>query len=174
MVGSADIYLKRLVLGLSVAVVALLAGMALYSLLSDPDEPDELEVAEPIDDDPAAPGRAYPGQRFEIGDLEFPLTVGCVSDRESEPGRQVSAEEQADDVYLVVIHNRGLSATDYVVSAELTANDGSSVTALAKIDQLRADEEREVVLLPDQDIADISSCSITGVQSDRRVLLSSG
>ncbi len=157
-VGSADLYLKRTVLGLSVALVLLLAGIAVYSLLST-DEP----VIDPeltVQSEPEAPGPIFPGERMQIGDAEFPMSIGCVQDRSD------------DDVFLIIIENQGATATDYLISAELRGDDGSSVEALARADDLRAGEEREVVLLPDDPIDNPSECVINAVEGDRRVLLS--
>lgn len=161
-VGSADIYLKRLVLGLSMAVVALLAGIAVYSLFSQPEDPEPVAEAEIIDDDPSSPARSNPGGPLQVGDLEFPLSIGCAVDSSN------------DGVYLVTIHNQGQIQTDYLVSALLTSGDGSSVEALARVDALRAGEVREVVLLAEGQPQDVQTCAITAVQSDRRVLLSNG
>ncbi|MGI9597926.1 MAG: hypothetical protein ACR2QK_17305 [Acidimicrobiales bacterium] len=158
--GSADLYLKRAVLGLSVALVVLLTGVALYSLLGT----EQQTVSQPlaVEDEPAVPDRPYPGQRFQIGDSEFPLSIGCLPDL------------AIDDVYLVVIQNQGATATDYIVSAHLTNDGGRSVEAVARADDLQPGEEREVVLRPEDAIADPTDCAISAVQGDRRVLLSGG
>lgn len=158
-VGSADIFLKRAVLSLSVALVVLLTGVALYSLIStdDPDDGPDLTVPE----EPAGPTTVppFPGQLLEIDDSEFPLTIGCIRDR------------TAEDLFLVVIRNGGASPVDYLVSASLTAEGGASVEALATVDNLLPNEERQVVLRPEADIANPNRCFIDAVQGDRRVLL---
>jgi hypothetical protein len=172
-VDSADIYLKRLVLGLSVTVVVLLAGLAIYSVLDSPAEPGELaEQAQPeiVDDEPSSPVLTFPGDELEIDDRDYPLSIACVVDRSANR----TAGDGAGDVHLLVIHNRGLLPTDYIVTAELQGDDGSVRDAIARVDQLRADERREVVLLSEDPITDVRGCTITGIQGDRRVLLGPG
>lgn len=173
-VGSADIYLKRLVLGLSVAVVVLLAGMALYSLFTQVNNDEPAAEAEEIaiDDDPNSPAVTNQTERVQIGDLEFPLSIACVIDRPNLLERQTSTG--ADEVHLVEIHNQGQIEADYLVTARLTTDEGTSVDALARVSALRPGEVREVVLLADADVSDVRSCAITGIQSERRVLLSNG
>lgn len=163
-VGSADMYLKRIVLGLSVVVVLLLAGLAISSIFNrtETQEPAAEVQPEVIDDDPNSPDIVFPGNRIEVGDLEFPLSISCVTGT------------GGGDVHLIVIENQGALNANYLVTAELVDNDGSSVDAMARVDELRAGERREVVLLADSLPNAASACTITGVQSDRRVLLNNG
>lgn len=157
-VNSVDTYMKRAVLGLSSALVLLLAGVAVFTLLSN-DEP-QISPDLTVGTEPEAPEVVFPGSRLQIGDNEFPLSIGCIQDRTD------------DEVFLVVIQNQGAAETDYLVSARLIADDGTSVDAMARADDLRPGEEREIVLLPDDDIDNPDECVIKAVQGDRRVLIS--
>lgn len=159
-VGSADIFLKRAVLGLSVGLVVLLTGVALYSLIVGNDAEGSPEVTTPDEPAGASTVPPFPGQLVEIDDLEFPLTLGCIRDR------------TAEDLFVVVIRNGGTTAVDYLVSASLTAEGGESVDARATVDALQPNEERQVALLPQDDISNPTRCAIKVVQGDRRVLLS--
>lgn len=156
---SADLYLKRSVLGLSVALVVLLGVVALYSLLGDEEA---TPVTDRVSDEPESPQRAYPGELLAIDDLESPLTIGCL---EAVTG---------DDVFVISITNRGLMTVDYLVQARLTADDGPPVEALADVAGLLPGEVREVVLLPEDPIPGATDCEITVIQSERRTLLADG
>lgn len=112
-------------------------------------------------DDPSGPDRPYPGSRLQIDDEVSPLSIGCFRDR------------TVDDLYLIVVHNQGQVSVDYLVRAELTDDDGRTVSGLATVEGLQPDEEREVVLVPDDTVDGLSQCSIRAIQSDRRVLLAS-
>lgn len=157
-VNSLDTYMKRAVLGLSMALVLLLCGVAVFTLLSN-DEP-EISQDLTVGPEPEAPEVVFPGSMLQIGDAEFPLSIGCIQDRTD------------DEIFLIVIENQGAGETDYLVSASLIADDGTSVEAMARADDLRPGEEREVVLLPDDDIDNPDECVINAVQGDRRVLIS--
>ena len=156
----ADVILKRAVLGLSIALVLLLSAAALVRLFSD--DTGEAAPGPEVDDEPSSPSRPYPGDRLEIDDAEFPLTISCLRDRSVD-----------DPVYLVIIRNGGQLPADYLVSAELVDDEGTAVEALAEATQLRPGEEREVVLLPDEEVSARAECRIRAIQGDRRVLLGS-
>lgn len=153
---SADTYLKRVVIILSVILIVLLAIISISSIIPDGEDDSADSTTDP---DPAAAG-PYPGQLFEIDDMEFPLTVGCRS------------EPDENGVFLAFVQNRGEVATSYVVAAELSDANGQSVQAVAEVDDLLPGEQREAVLFPRQDLAGVNGCAITIVQGDRRVLLS--
>ncbi len=159
--GFSDLFLKRAVLGLSVALVLLLTGVALSRLMSDGETTASPSTSTPEVDQsqPASASAAYPGARLTFDDSELPLTVGCLRDR------------TADDVFLIVIENLATTETDYVVTAALQSDAGTTVGATARVAQLLAGEQREVVLVPDQDITNPSDCTITAVHGDRRALL---
>ncbi len=143
-----------IVLTVAVAIVGFLALRSLFAA-------DQPEASIPVDEtDVAGAERPYPGRELVIDDNEFPLTISCV--RASASG----------GVFVVIVTNDGPSATDYLVAAELSNEAEQSVTALAEINDLRAGEERETVLVPDADIGEVDFCEITAVQGDRRVLLS--
>lgn len=153
---SADTYLKRLVVILSVVLVSLLAIISIYSLLpNSDDEPDPIIEG----GERAGPTQAYPGQIFEIDDMEFPLSIGCRSGLDEE------------GVFLAYIWNRGQVSASYILAASLTTPDGDSVEAIAEINNLAPGEEREAVLRPRESLAGVNACSIVAVQGDRRILL---
>ena len=162
--GFSDVFLKRAVLGLSVALVLMLTGVALSRLLSSGETVTSPGTTTP-NDNPDAPATAtgvYPGARLTFDDSEAPLTIGCLQDR------------TANGAFLIVIENLATTVTDYTVSAALHADGGTTVDATARVGQLQPGEQREVVLIPEQEIADPADCTIMAVESDRRVLLRSG
>jgi hypothetical protein len=149
-------WLNRSIAGLLLLLVTV-AGVLTYRGLRDSSNADE--TVEPGELNPEGAERTYSGQELVIEDLEFPLTLSCVP--------VVGSTE----VYVVIMTNDGNIEADYLVAAELVSDDGDVVQAMAEVNDLRPQEVRESVLVPDEDLDAIDGCSITAIQGNRRVLL---
>lgn len=156
-VASTEAYLTRAAVALSVILVLLLGGLALFSVFGA-EEGNGDEVGDDPDTTVGGP-TAYPGQQYNFDDASQPLTIGCVPTIGN------------TDVYVVSITNRSERAIDYLVKARLTPESGSPVDALAEVTNLQPSEAREVVLVPDRPIDEVDACTITAIESERRVLL---
>ena len=156
-VASTEAYLTRAALALSVILVLLLGALAAFSVFGG-DAPVQSDIADVAGETVEAP-TAYPGTQYNFDDAVQPLTIGCVPTVGN------------TDVYVVSITNGSDQAIDYLVTARLTPEDGPPVDAMAEISDLQPDEAREVVLVPDRSVDDVDGCTITAVESDRRVLL---
>lgn len=164
----------RGVAALSVIAMMILGLIAIYALLGSDDGNDTAEDQTTTD---PAPPQSVEGE-LVIEDSEFPLTLQCRAgtdadntDEDSSTGRDPSTGR--DEVYVVVITNRGEVESDLLITADLSNGDGVTVGAVATIDRLRPDQTRPAVLFADRDIGIIESCKITAVQGDKRVLLRS-
>jgi hypothetical protein len=149
---STETRLTRAAIALSVLLVMLLGGLAAYSVLGQDDDPEPVNLVAPDD------VRAYPGPQLVIEDRGRPLTIGCVASDD-------------DDGYTLLLTNRAGTAVDYTVSVSLEVDDERSVAATTEILGLQPDEQREVAVEPDRSDASVVGCSITAIQSDRRILL---
>lgn len=146
--------LTRAAIALSVLLVLVLGALATYSVLGN-DGGGAGTTVDPVpDDDPA-----YPGPHLEVDDRELPLQVGCVPSAEAESG------------YAILMVNLAGLTVDYVVSVALVDEEGGSVWSTAVLPALAPDEERQVEV-PDREVSGrVVDCTITAVQTDRRLLL---
>jgi hypothetical protein len=157
-VASNEVYLTRAAVALSIILVLLLGGLAMFSVFGGAGvEP--VDIAVPDDEEDQPPPTAYRGERYTFDDRSQALTIGCVPTVGN------------TDVYVVSITNQADIAFDYLVVARLTPESGAPVEASVDIPDLQPTEAREVVLVPDSPIDDIDECTITAIEGDRRVLL---
>jgi len=159
---------------LSLVLVMALGTLAVLSVLGQDDGDDNDATAQTTSadttgtDDDSTPadtstnggvdGPAAPG--LSIGEIDPPVSVRC------------ERAASADQGYAVVITNQGDTATDYVVSIELTVDGARPLVASTEIPALAAGERREVIVnAAGPGGRRIADCTIAAVQSDRRVLL---
>ena len=107
----------------------------------------------------SGPEQPDPTSTISIDDLEFPVTVGCM--------------RLADDseVFTMRISNDGTRPSDYLVVTELSTQDARSAEVTTIIEDLLPGVVRDTVLVPDEQLDEITSCSIVAIQSERRVIL---
>lgn len=157
-VASRGPWFNRAIAAVLLVLVTVVGVMAIQSIMASEDA--QPSIIDLDDEQVNGPERPYPGSKVQITDAVYPLTIGCLQ------------AVGNDDVFVVSITNDGEIASDYLVVAELFAGDGTAVEAMATINDLRAGESRETVLVPDDQLDEIADCTIKAVQSDRRVLLS--
>lgn len=136
-----------------------LSAVAIFSLVDNTTADD----GETADENPAPPGRAFPGVRIQVDDQSFPLSVGCLP--------AASTDSDDDEVFSIVLKNLGATDVDYVVAATLTSQDGQAQKVVVDVPRLQPGQEVEQFVVPGRELGDVESCAVTAVQTDRRVLL---
>ncbi|MEM7323747.1 MAG: hypothetical protein AAF531_11735 [Actinomycetota bacterium] len=156
--GPIDVILRRGLVVLSILIVLGLSAVAIFSLI-DGTTTDDADLSE----NPAPPGRAFPGERIQVEDSSFPLSVGCLPTTDGEPGQ--------DNVFSIVLRNLGSTDVDYVVAAVLVNEDGGSERVVVDVPRLQPGQEVEQFVVPGRAIGQVESCAVTAVQTGNRLLL---
>ena len=139
-------------IALSVLLVLVLSGLAVYSVIGrDTEEPADVV----LDDEEGQPG---PPDRVTLQDRDVPLAIAC-------------EEAGTGDGYAVRVANLAGAPVDLVVSVELAVDGGRSISATSDVGPLDPGEERAVAVAPVPADAEVTGCSVSAVQSDRRLLL---
>lgn len=150
---------KRGLVIASVVIVLVLSVVAIFSALDNA----TTDQSDATDQTPAPAGRAFPGERTRIDDASSPLSVGCLPASDGEPG--------PSQVYMVVVENLGSVESSYRVAANLTDQSGRSERLVIDIANLAAGQEAEEFLIPGQELDVLAGCTITAVETSRRVIL---